>query len=240
MAALGCRACTSRSACSRSSRPGGRDRRRTPAGCSARYGADAGPERVTVLAGPGDGAGTARPAVDIVTMPDAPGPRYRGPRAAGLARGLLAPAGVGAPRGRRGRRGPLPAHRPDPAHADADGGDAARRAAPRRPAAFSRAERVYRRIAYDRAARQATRVVTDSEHSRARIVARAGIPAERVVAIRSASTTRASRRTATRGARRADAARAPWLLYPASAVAAQEPRAAAGGARPRPAASSSC
>ena len=51
------------------------------------------------------------------------------------------------------------------------------------PGAVGRAERAYRRVAYDRAARRADLVVTVSEHARERIVARLGIAPERVVAI---------------------------------------------------------
>ena len=51
------------------------------------------------------------------------------------------------------------------------------------PALFPAAERVFRRVAYDDAARRATRVVTDSEHARTQIVRRLGVPADRVVAI---------------------------------------------------------
>jgi glycosyltransferase involved in cell wall biosynthesis len=53
------------------------------------------------------------------------------------------------------------------------------------PSLFGRAERAFRRVAYDRAARRATRVVTVSEHSRRQIVERLGIAPERVAAIRS-------------------------------------------------------
>jgi glycosyltransferase involved in cell wall biosynthesis len=48
---------------------------------------------------------------------------------------------------------------------------------------FGRPERVFRRVAYDRAATRATRVVTVSEHARGQIVERLGIAPERVVAI---------------------------------------------------------
>jgi glycosyltransferase involved in cell wall biosynthesis len=52
-----------------------------------------------------------------------------------------------------------------------------------RPSAFSAAERAFRRVAYDDAARRAALVVTVSEHARAAIVAHLGIAPERVVAI---------------------------------------------------------
>jgi glycosyltransferase involved in cell wall biosynthesis len=51
------------------------------------------------------------------------------------------------------------------------------------PEHFSRVERAWRRVSYDRASRRATLVVTDSEHARGRIVESLGIPPERVVAI---------------------------------------------------------
>jgi glycosyltransferase involved in cell wall biosynthesis len=51
------------------------------------------------------------------------------------------------------------------------------------PGFFSRAERTYRRLAYDRAARRASLVVTISEFSRERIVAILGVAQEKVVAI---------------------------------------------------------
>src|SRR2546428_849011 len=51
------------------------------------------------------------------------------------------------------------------------------------PSFFSRSERAYRRVAYDRAARRATLVVTPSEFSRGRIVDALGVPPEHVVAI---------------------------------------------------------
>jgi glycosyltransferase involved in cell wall biosynthesis len=48
------------------------------------------------------------------------------------------------------------------------------------PGLFSRAERAYRRWAYDRSARTADLVITGSEHARARIVEGLGIPPERI------------------------------------------------------------
>lgn len=51
------------------------------------------------------------------------------------------------------------------------------------PELFSRAERAFRRVAYDRAARRATRVVTVSEHSRGRMLDALGLDPARVVAI---------------------------------------------------------
>ena len=51
------------------------------------------------------------------------------------------------------------------------------------PGLFSRAERAYRRWAYEGAARRADLVITTSEYSRERLVEIAGIPADRVVAV---------------------------------------------------------
>ena len=51
------------------------------------------------------------------------------------------------------------------------------------PEFFSAAERVFRRFAYDRAAKRADEVLTLSEHARAQIVERLGIPPARVTAI---------------------------------------------------------
>jgi glycosyltransferase involved in cell wall biosynthesis len=51
------------------------------------------------------------------------------------------------------------------------------------PAMFSAAERRYRGVTYDRAARRADLVITVSEHARRQIVERLAIPADRVAAI---------------------------------------------------------
>jgi glycosyltransferase involved in cell wall biosynthesis len=51
------------------------------------------------------------------------------------------------------------------------------------PHFFSRAERAYRRWAYDGAARSATMVVTTSEYTRQRVVELLGVPPERVEAV---------------------------------------------------------
>jgi len=51
------------------------------------------------------------------------------------------------------------------------------------PDLFSSAERAFRRVAYDRAARHATQVITVSEHSRARMLDLLGLQPARVVAI---------------------------------------------------------
>jgi glycosyltransferase involved in cell wall biosynthesis len=51
------------------------------------------------------------------------------------------------------------------------------------PEAFGTAERLWRRWAYDRAARTATRVITPSEHSRRRVVEQLGIDPSRATAI---------------------------------------------------------
>jgi glycosyltransferase involved in cell wall biosynthesis len=51
------------------------------------------------------------------------------------------------------------------------------------PELFTRAERAYRRWAYEGAARRADLVITTSEYSRGRLVEIAGIPADRVVSV---------------------------------------------------------
>jgi glycosyltransferase involved in cell wall biosynthesis len=51
------------------------------------------------------------------------------------------------------------------------------------PGLFSRAERTYRRFAYDRAARSATLVVTQSTHARERVAELAGVDLERIVVV---------------------------------------------------------
>jgi glycosyltransferase involved in cell wall biosynthesis len=134
-----------------------------------------GPERVTVLAGPAISGGGA---VDVrhVAAPAAAGGVAR---LAGLLRGMARRDGSGAellhhpltvpaPRS----RGPSVVTLHDVLHREL-------------PALFSRSERAFRRLAYERAARVATRVVTVSEHSRGQIVERVGIAPEQVVAIHS-------------------------------------------------------
>jgi glycosyltransferase involved in cell wall biosynthesis len=51
------------------------------------------------------------------------------------------------------------------------------------PELFSRAQRLWRRFTFDKSARRATMVVTDSEHARGRIVESVGVDSERIVAI---------------------------------------------------------
>jgi glycosyltransferase involved in cell wall biosynthesis len=88
------------------------------------------------------------------------------------------------------------------------------------PQAFSRAERAFRRVAYEAAARRATRVVTISEHSRERIVERLGIDRSRIALIHPGLDHGRFRP----GPVASDAAAlnsfslpdAPWLLYPAA------------------------
>jgi glycosyltransferase involved in cell wall biosynthesis len=80
------------------------------------------------------------------------------------------------------------------------------------PSLFSRAERAFRRVAYDRPARAATRVVTVSEHARGQIVERLGIDPERVVAIHAGVD---HQRFAPAGPAVAPTDR-PFVLYPAN------------------------
>ena len=82
------------------------------------------------------------------------------------------------------------------------------------PELFSRAERAFRRVAYDGAAARATRVVTVSEHSRTRIAASCGIAPERIVAILPGLD---HERFTPQGAAPAlDLPEPPWLYYPAA------------------------
>jgi glycosyltransferase involved in cell wall biosynthesis len=75
------------------------------------------------------------------------------------------------------------------------------------PHLFPRAERLYRRLYYDRAARRADQVVTISDFTRRRIVHHLGIPAERItVAHLAVDTTAFVPQTGPRE---------PFLLYPA-------------------------
>jgi glycosyltransferase involved in cell wall biosynthesis len=83
------------------------------------------------------------------------------------------------------------------------------------PGMFSRAERAFRRAAYDRPARRAARVVTVSEHSRGRIAAVLGVDPARIVAIHPGLDH--ARFHPGAGALGALALPAPpWLLYPAA------------------------
>jgi glycosyltransferase involved in cell wall biosynthesis len=80
------------------------------------------------------------------------------------------------------------------------------------PSSFSRAERAFRRFAYEPAARRATRVVTVSEHARGQIIRCLGIPPERIVAIHSGVDHERFART---GPTESPTA-APFVLYPAN------------------------
>ena len=138
-----------------------------------------GPERVTVLAGPATAA-TLRSEGPVQVHVRSPAAGASGAsRLAGLVRGMAAPDTSGAdvlhhpltvPAPRAGGPSVLTLH--DVLHREL-------------PEMFSRAERAFRRVAYERAARKATRVVTVSEHARGQIVERLGIDPQRVVAIHS-------------------------------------------------------
>jgi len=134
-----------------------------------------GPERVTVLAGPAIAAGGAVEVREVAPLIASSGAA----RLAGLVRGMARrdasgadvlhhPFTVPAPR----PRGPSVVTLHDVLHSEL-------------PSAFSRAERAFRRLAYDRAAHRATRVITVSEHARGQIVRHLGIDPERIVAIHS-------------------------------------------------------
>jgi glycosyltransferase involved in cell wall biosynthesis len=161
-----------------------------------------GPDRVTVLVGPvldGDGAFEVR---EVAPQIATGGPA----RLAGLLRGMVLrdPSGAGvlhhpltvpAPR----PRGPSVLTLHDVLHREL-------------PSTFGRMERAFRRLAYDRAANVATRVVTVSEYSRGQIVKRLGIAPERVVAIHSGVDH--ERFTPTGAAERPTGT--PFVLYPAT------------------------
>lgn len=88
------------------------------------------------------------------------------------------------------------------------------------PSHFSRAERTFRAFAYDRAAKRATRVVTISEHSRRRIHEVLGIPGERVAVIEPGLDHTRFNPAPAAGDRvllaALDLPAEPWLLYPAA------------------------
>jgi glycosyltransferase involved in cell wall biosynthesis len=162
-----------------------------------------GPERVTALVGPAIAGGGAVEARQVASPISATGAS----RLAGLVRGMATrdtagadvlhhPLTVPAPRA----RGPSVLTLHDVLHREL-------------PSLFSPAERAFRRIAYDRAARAATRVVTVSEHSRGQIVERLGIAPERVVAIHSGVD---HSRFSPSGGRAAAPVPGPFVLYPAN------------------------
>jgi glycosyltransferase involved in cell wall biosynthesis len=173
------------------------------------------PERVTVLAPPPAAASLGEGATAV---PLRIGGSTAG-RALGIARGLLSPppAAVRAAEGADVLHLPLTVPIPragvptaltlhDVLHLDV-------------PGAVSRAERAYRRVAYDRAARRADVVITVSEHARGRIVERLGIAAERVIAIPHGIEHERFRPDA--GDDESTLAglplpQAPWILYPAN------------------------
>ena len=91
------------------------------------------------------------------------------------------------------------------------------------PALFPRSERLFRRLAYDRAARRASHVVVISEWVRERVVERLGLDLDRVHAIHLAVDHQ-------RFTPDPAVEREPFLL-PGAALAAQEPRAPVRGLR---------
>ncbi|HEY6892117.1 MAG TPA: glycosyltransferase family 1 protein, partial [Solirubrobacter sp.] len=84
------------------------------------------------------------------------------------------------------------------------------------PALFGRGERVFRKLAYERAARHATRVVTVSEHSRARIAALLGIEPARIAAIHPGIDHTRFHPGPASGLEGLALPEGPWLLYPAA------------------------
>jgi glycosyltransferase involved in cell wall biosynthesis len=185
------------------------------------YVGGAGPERVTVLGSPAAAPGLpAGGPVRVVPVAGVPLGPARGVRLAGLLRGIArAPAPARALAAEADLvhfplTVPVPrAPRPpvltlfDVLHHDV-------------PDLFSRAERAFRRVAYEQPARRAARVVTVSEHSRRRIAAVLGIDAARIVAIHPGL----DHERFSPGPVDGDAERVaafalpepPWLLYPAA------------------------
>jgi glycosyltransferase involved in cell wall biosynthesis len=190
-------------------------------GLLAAFAAGAGPERVTVLAGP-DVAETLDSGgpVTVATVDGLALGEGRAGRALGLLRGMVLPPA----RARAAAAAADVLHHPftvpvprapgpsvltlyDLLHHDV-------------PQHFSRAERAFRTLAYDRAAKRATRVVTISEHSRRRIQDVLDVPGDRVAVIEPGLDHARFRPDAAAN----DAAllaglalpASPWLLYPAA------------------------
>lgn len=156
-------------------------------GLLAAFARGKGPERVTVLAGPRAAPGLLDVAGGPVTIETVAGLDLgagRGGRALALARGMVRAPAVSRELASAADVLHLPLTVPIPRagtvasvltlfdllHHDV-------------PELFGQAERAFRRIAYDRAAQHATRVVTVSAHSRERIIDRLGIAPGAVTAI---------------------------------------------------------
>jgi glycosyltransferase involved in cell wall biosynthesis len=176
-----------------------------------------GPDEITVLAGPGaapslrelEGGPVRVREIAAATLGTG-----RGGRAAGLLRGLARPPAEAVAAAEEADvlhlplTVPIPRTRATPTvltlfdllHHDVQ-------------AMFPRAERGFRRVAYERAARRADRVVTVSEHSRERIAARLGIPRERIAAIVPGID---HARFHPGPAAPAGVPEPPWVLYPAA------------------------
>jgi glycosyltransferase involved in cell wall biosynthesis len=185
------------------------------------YAAGAGPERVTVLAGAGaaDGLPAGGP-VSVEATAALPLGGGRAGRALALARGMARPPAGAAALAAAADVLHLPLTVPIPRARGASVLTLFDVLHHEVPAMFSRAERAFRRIAYDRAAGGATRVVTVSEHSRAQIARRLGIEPARIVAIHPGlDHARFSPDPAPGDAERLaplELPEPPWLLYPAA------------------------
>jgi glycosyltransferase involved in cell wall biosynthesis len=156
-------------------------------GLLAAYGAGAGPERVTVLAGPRVARSLQplrRGPVEVRAIAEATLRRGRAGRAASLLEGMAWPPRAAVESAEdadvlhlpltvpvpRTRRAPTVVTLFDLLYRDV-------------PDMFGRPEQAFRRLAYERPARRAARVVTVSEHSRRRIAPALRIPPQRIVAI---------------------------------------------------------
>jgi len=191
-------------------------------GLLGEYAGGTGPERVTVIAGARAAASVRSLGGGPVTVTELAGAEPgdgRAGRAAGLVRGIVAP-----PRAARRLAAEadvlhLPLTVPVPRRRGATVLTLHDLLHHELPALFPAGERAFRRVAYDDAARRATRVITDSEHARTQIVRRLGIPADRVVAIHlGVDHARLRPGDGDDGAALAglDLPPPPWLYYPAA------------------------
>jgi glycosyltransferase involved in cell wall biosynthesis len=184
------------------------------------YGTGAGPERVTVLAGPRAAASLRELERGAVGVREIAGARLRtgrAGRAAALVGGMLRPPKEAARLAEaadvlhlpltvpipRARRTPTVLTLFDLLHHDV-------------PALFGRGERAFRKLAYERAARHATHVVTVSEHSRGRIAALLGIEPARIAAIHPGIDHIRFHPGPATGLEGLALPERPWVLYPAA------------------------
>jgi glycosyltransferase involved in cell wall biosynthesis len=184
----------------------------------------AGPERVTVLAaaaGANSVGGLAGGPVEVRRISGATPGAGRGSRALALLRGLAAPPPAARRLAAEADVLHLPLTVPVPRRRGATVLTLHDLLHHELPATFPAAERAFRRLAYDAAARRATRVITDSEHGRGQIVRHLGIPPGRVVPVHLGLDHARLRPEADAGDDAAllaglDLPPAPWVYYPAA------------------------